>query len=94
MTVKPTTASGTYTVAYLPEVLLAIIPDGHDIEAALAEEEEQAGEKFDRDEVVIESGLVLTDEPENTDNVIWRGHSAGWITDENDDAFGYIVRRG
>lgn len=85
----------TYTIAYLlgdnASVLLAIVPDGQDVEAAVAAESEKINE--DLSDYETESGLILTDdEPENASQIVWSGHSYGWISDETGRIFQYIVR--
>jgi len=85
----------TYTVAWVPDTILTILPGTpapEAIEAAIREEEEMHGERFDRDQVSIESGLVLTDEIEPWDDVIWKGTDGGVIADESNTRFAYIVR--
>jgi hypothetical protein len=82
----------TYTIAY-NEMLLAIVPDGQDIDAAIAEEAEILGEEPCC--YRIETGLTLTDErPEDESRIAWQGnHCTGWLVDEHKRVFDYAVRQ-
>lgn len=82
----------TYTIAYDEDgYLYACIPDGVDLEAALAYEESQAQIEIDRDSLKIESGLFLVDDTEEGDDVF--GFDFGTLSDENGVSFAYAVRR-
>jgi uncharacterized protein (DUF1697 family) len=74
--------STTYTIATIHDHLIAVVPDGGDIEAAIREEEEKACVTFDRDEIRVTSGCVLTDEIKSGDEVIYAGTGLGFLTDE------------
>ena len=82
----------TYTIALHAEsgMLIATEPDGADIDAAIAAEEKRAGVKFDR--ITKESGLVLTDEPRDDDDVRYSGHALGHLT-VGDRTWRHAVRR-
>jgi hypothetical protein len=84
----------TYTIAYGP-VLYACVPDGNEaaLERELLEAEEQARIEIDRDGIVIDTGLILTDErPEDYRRIVWQGHDLGWLTDENGTSYEYAIR--
>jgi uncharacterized protein (DUF1697 family) len=74
-----------YTIATLRTsngpMLVAVVPDGDDIEAAIKEEEERAGVTFDRDKIRVVEECVLTDAVEDGDEVIYAGNEFGILTD-------------
>lgn len=84
----------TYTIAYDTEsgMLISTEPDGADIDAAIAAEEKRAGVKFAPDRITKESGLVLTDEPRDDDDVRYCGDKLGHLT-VGDRTWRYAVRR-
>lgn len=69
----------TFQIAYLNDtaMLIAICPDGADIEAATRAVEVADGTSFDRDEITIEAGLTEVTEDQMfeypDDQVVWRG---------------------
>jgi hypothetical protein len=85
----------TYTVAHTRDSLIAIVPDGGDIQGAIDSELENyvVPEELDPDEIEVETGMVLTDDPEDDDYIKWTGHETGEISDENGTRYRYIVRR-
>jgi hypothetical protein len=83
----------TYTIATVNAILIAVTPDGGDIEAAIREEEERAGVAFDRSEIRIFEGCTLTDEVEDGDEVVYRGHTYGHLTDEQGRRYSAAVIR-
>lgn len=84
----------TYTIATLKStgLLIACEPDGADMEAAISAEEATASVEFDRDDITIESGLILTDD-DSTGEVRYSGFDMGRLTDESGVEFRYAVRR-
>jgi uncharacterized protein (DUF1697 family) len=87
-----------YTVATLRTdngpMLVAAVPDGDDIEAAIREEEERACVTFDREEMRIVEGCVLTDEIDAGDEVIYCGYAFGFLTDkEGCRYYAAVIRR-
>jgi hypothetical protein len=72
----------TYTIATINDHLIAVVPNGVDIEAAIREEEERAGVTFDTRAVRVISGCTLTDEINAGDEVIYAGSELGFLTDE------------
>jgi len=83
-----------YTVAYIGDEFLAIVPEGEDIYAAIKAVEEHAGVEYDNP-VVVHSCLV-TDEPSSDDCVVFssRNGSCGFITVREGDAdvtYDYVV---
>jgi hypothetical protein len=82
----------TYTIAFTPEMLIAIVPDGEDIEAAVAAYGRDAGETFhDYD---IETGLCLTDDPEDRSSIVFTSihGSCGFLTASDGATYDYAVR--
>lgn len=90
----------TYTIAMTKpasdssSLLLAIVPDGADIDGAA--QKEIADNRLDANgpvEYVTVPGLTLTDdEPEDEDRIVWKGHSCGWLIDEMGRTYEFAVR--
>jgi hypothetical protein len=90
-----TRAAGTYTVAFdKGGVLLAVVPDGQDIAVAVQAEAENANLEVNLDDVSVETGLVLTNDPDliGAGDVIYSGTEFGWLNDENGAAYEHAVR--
>lgn len=82
----------TYTIIVSHEMLIGTIRDGEDVSAATASALAEA--ELEQDETLYtESGLTLTDTPEDWDEEVWSGTSMGWLSDENGRSFLYAVRR-
>jgi len=73
-------------------MLIAVVPDGGDIEAAIIAEAKNAGLEIGRGELSIETGLILTDEPAENDDIRYAGFDLGVLTDENGTNFEYAVK--
>jgi hypothetical protein len=76
------TTDTTVTVAYLDTMLIAVIPTGEDIEAAIKAEEENANVSFDRDEIEIcnEAKHVADVANYNSrDWVFWERDRSGYV---------------
>jgi hypothetical protein len=84
----------TYTLAILEPLLIAVVPDGSDIEAAIRDEESRAGVDIDRGSLRIISGCTLTDEVEDGDEVVYRGTTYGYLTDAEGRRYYAAVKRG
>jgi hypothetical protein len=83
-----------YTIATLGPMLVAIVPEGDDIETALREEEERAGVTFDREGIRVFEGCTLVDEIEDGDEVIYAGSAYGFLTDEKGRRYkAAVIRR-
>lgn len=82
----------TYTIAMWNDLLIAVIPDGADLEAAIAAEREKAATP-EMTATATHSGLTLTDDPESDDDIVYSGYKMGWLTDETGKSFYYAVRR-
>jgi hypothetical protein len=86
-----------YTIATLRTnngpMLVAAVPDGDDIEAAIREQEEGAGVTFAREEMRVVEGCTLTDEIEAGDEVIYCGNMFGYLTDKGGRRYSAAVRR-
>jgi hypothetical protein len=81
----------TYTIATAHEMMIAIVPDGQDIAAAVAHEAEEARVTFEQYEVI--TGLTLTDEPLPADRIVVYGGKMGHLTDEDGIGYLYAVAR-
>ncbi len=89
----------TYTIAYLKpnqsgdSMLLAVVPDCKD---AVGEARFYLRTAYlDPDqEIITESGLILTDEePDDLSRIRWSGQGLGFITDEAGNVFQYAINR-
>lgn len=79
----------TYTIAFTDSVLLATVVDGSDIDAVI-----KASVPGDVEgEIEKVSGLVLTDDLQEGDEIVWSGNDCGYLTDEHGSWFNYAVRR-
>jgi hypothetical protein len=84
----------TYTIATINGMLIASIPDGGDIEAAIQAFEADAwGEEVDRKSVRITSGCTLTDDVKDGDEVVYRGTTYGHLMDEKGRTYSAAVIR-
>ena len=79
----------TYTLAYRGPLLIAVVPDGSDVKAAVAVEEKRLGQSLAGYET--RDGLVLVDSVPTGATVFWRGHGLGWLRDETGRAWRYAV---
>lgn len=84
----------SYTIAYSTEtgMLVACIPDGGDMDAAIAAEGQKAGISFDIDDLTIEDGLTLADEAPEGADIRYSGQSMGWLSDEAGRSFEMAYR--
>ena len=92
--VPTTTAPAqTYTIACSRKtsMLFSCVTDGADLEADLVKMEGDIGEAIDRDDLVIVTGLTLTDN-ENLGESFYCGHALGHLTDTNGRTFEHAVR--
>ena len=90
----------TYTIATIDDMLIATVPDGEDIAAAVRAYEEtymdEPGKHFE--DYDVQRGLTLTDEsPEDSDQMVWDAHTGvgGFLmveTPEGTQTFKYAVR--
>jgi len=87
----------TYTLAFAGPLLIACVPDGADIEAAVIAEGRRSGfefDPFDLERLDIERGCILTNDPDAPDCVFFKsGPDAGWLVDEHGTTFAYALRR-
>jgi hypothetical protein len=81
----------TYTIATTHDMMIAIVLDGADIAAAVAHEAEEARVVFEEYDII--TGLTLTDDATEDDDIVFRGDHMGNITDENGIGYLYAVRR-
>jgi len=81
----------TYDLAFADDWLLACIPHGADMAAAVQIECEKA--RIEVPETRVVCGVILTDEPLDTDDIVYRGNQHGWLSDAEGRTFGYAVRR-
>lgn len=91
---SPIEAPGTYTIAIQigSGMLIACVPDGGDLNAAIGDAADQLTVEIDRDSLIVESGLVLTDEPTDADDVRYRGFDLGRLQAAQTE-WRYAVRR-
>lgn len=84
----------TYTAAFFDSLVIATVPDGGDIDAAIKDYEEAAGAAFDEDEIFVETGLTLTDDPEDTDEIVFKtGSHTGYLVGADGMSYKYAIRR-
>jgi hypothetical protein len=80
----------TYTLAFRGPLLVAVVPDGGNVAAAVAVEEKRLGQSPARYQA--KSGLILTDAiPQGATVVFWTRHGMGWLRDETGRAWRYAV---
>jgi hypothetical protein len=79
----------TYTLAFRGPLLIAVVPDGGNVAAAVVAEEKRLGQPLAGYQT--KSGLILTDAIPQGGTVFWTGHSMGWIRDETGRAWRYAV---
>ena len=90
------TTSTTYTVAWIGDAFLAVVPDGEDIHAAVT----KVAEHFGDDEYAYDicEDCTLTNEPTRDDRIIFSSPngSCGFIMvreGDSDVTYDYAVRR-
>ncbi len=85
----------TYTIAYINDLLLAVVPDETDIRAAV-QKEIDTNNLAPIEDYEIKSGLLLTnDRPTRGEGTIIfasKSGSCGWITDQEGLTFDYAVK--
>ena len=86
----------TYTVAYTTDsgLLLACVPDNttDEIYKEIDRVEKEAGIEINRDDVVTEEGLILTNDAPRGLNVRWSTGNAGRLNDETGVEFRYAIK--
>lgn len=81
----------TYTLAIGGDMLLATVPDGGDIAAAVTAEAAKSG--FIPPAYEVEPGCTLTDEePDGGATVVWASGNAGWVIDETGVDWKFAIR--
>lgn len=84
----------TYTIAFTGDMLIATVPDGANIDAAVREYEAEVGGDCVISDYETEEGLTLTDdEPDDRDRIIWnaKGGHGGFLM-VGDAIYNYAVR--
>ncbi len=81
----------TYTVATVNGMIVATVPDGEDIAAAVAAEAKNIGSEFG--EYAVETGLTLTDTLGEDEEWELKSGTEGWLIDESGKDWAYAVRR-
>lgn len=81
----------TYTIATANEMMIAIVPDGQDIDAEVARVAEEAGVTFEQYDTI--TGLILIDDPTHFDTIVVHGDKMGRLTDEDGIGYLYAVKR-
>lgn len=81
----------TYTIAMDGDMLIACIPDGEDLDAAILMQTDAADCPLTASAVY--TGLTLTDdEPEDRSRIVYSGHEMGWLTEEDGTPRDYAIR--
>lgn len=83
-----------YTLAFFGPLLMATVPYGasaDEIEKAVRDECIKA--RVDFEEPTIIEGVHFTDEPRETDEIVYEGSSLGWLLDAHGTAYQYAVKR-
>lgn len=84
----------TYTIATMNDIVIATVPDGCDIYAAVAEEAELADIDIDFGDIDVTEGVTLTDEEEEGDKIVFRaGPYTGYLLDEQGRPYALAVIR-
>lgn len=84
----------TYIIATLNDVVIATVPDGSDIYAAVADEAERAGIEIDVGDLDVIEGVTLADEEEDGDKIVFRaGPHTGYPMDEEGRQYSLAVIR-
>ncbi len=88
------TMTNLYTLAIGADMLLATVPCGQNIVAAVAREWAMiASEDDEIPEFEVIHGCVLTnDATEGDDCIVWKSGNSGWIIDENGTTWRHAVR--
>jgi hypothetical protein len=82
----------TYTIALWYDLLIATVPDGADMDAAVAAERERAAIP-EMTATSVYKGLVLTNDPLEGDEVVYSGTRNGCLFDEASKPYQFAVRR-
>lgn len=81
----------TYTLAIGGDMLLATVPDGADIAAAVTAEAAKSG--FTPPSYGVVVGCTLTnEEPDDGAAVVWASGNAGWVIDEAGMDWKFAIR--
>lgn len=91
MTNHPNRGGTRYTLAFIGDWLVACVPSGHDISKATREECDRAAIDWQEPDVI--TGVHLTDDPRDTDEVVYSGSRMGWLTDDSGRSYRYAVKR-
>jgi hypothetical protein len=86
----------TYSIAYMNDLLIAIVPFDADIQAAIEDESKKIGE--DLSDCTIVHGVTLCDETEPDDDMVFASPSGacGWLSVKENGAeriYKYAVKR-
>ena len=86
--------SKTYTIATMGDIVIATVPDGGDIYAAVADEAERADIEIDFRDLDVTEGVTLTDEEIDGDQTVFRtGPHTGYLMDEQGRPYALAVIR-
>jgi hypothetical protein len=91
MTNHPNRAGKRYDLAFFDIYLMACVPHGANIDAAVRAECAKA--RIDYETPTIVEGVYLTDDPRDTDEIVSTGNRLGWLQDENGRTYRYAVKR-
>ena len=81
----------TYTLAIGADMLLATVPDGSDIEAAVLAECAKSG-IADIPSYDTECGVILVDDPVDDAEIVWHSGNSGWLFDSTGETRRFAVR--
>lgn len=87
----PNRGGKRYDLGYYGIYLMACVPHGADIHAAI--EAERVKARLDKEEPTIVTGVHLTDDPRVTDEIIQAGNRVGYLADEHGREYRFAVKR-
>lgn len=83
----------TYTLAIANDMLVACVPDGGNMAAAISARERLVKAKIG--EYATVDGCLLTNElPADPDAILWRSGGYGWLRDEAGREWLFAIRNG
>lgn len=81
----------TYSIAFDGDLLIATVPTGGDLDAAIDLERKNSRTPELKATSVIEC-VRLTDEPSAGEEIVYSGTEMGWLMDETGKTYNYAVR--
>lgn len=92
MTNHPNRSGQRYDLAFFGDLLIACVPHGDDIEAAVRKECSRATIDY-QEPRIIEGVYLINDPPRDGDEVVHSGGKLGWPIDINGNFCNYAVKR-